>query len=543
MEQLYDVIIVGAGPAGLSAAIYMARAKYKTLILEKEKNGGQITITGEVVNYPGILQISGAELTANMLEQAQHFGASIESGEVVEMDLSGDIKTLKTAAGQIYRTLGVILATGANPRRIGFPGEAEYQGRGVAYCATCDGEFFTDMDVFVIGGGFAAVEESIFLTKYAKKVTILVRKGEFSCAKGVSDELAEYPTIEVKFNTTVKQVGGDQFLRYLEYENNQTGELTRYQTEGNETFGLFVFAGYVPATGWLKNAVELNEQGYIITDRNQKTNIDGVYAAGDVCIKELRQVVTATSDGAIAATSLEKYVAGLHKKLQISRSQVKVTPYEKKTQTAQDHAAEAAGAEEGGLITAAMKAQLAPVFARFESPVEVIAHLNESETANDLAGFLNEIKDLDSHISVSTVREAAERPYLELKKAGAAQAPIRFYSVPGGHEFNSFIVALYNLAGPGQAIEDELRAKIEQLAETKIQVMATLSCTMCPESVMASGRIAAINPAVRAEMFNIKDYPELKQQYAIMSVPCIVINEKKVLFGKKNVEELLQELV
>ncbi|MDO5101173.1 MAG: FAD-dependent oxidoreductase [Eubacteriales bacterium] len=540
MEQLYDVIIVGAGPAGLSAAIYMARAKYKTLILEKEKSGGQITITGEVVNYPGIPQISGAELTANMLAQAQHFGAALESGEVVEMDLSGDIKILKTAAGVTYRTLGVILATGANPRRIGFPGEAEYQGRGVAYCATCDGEFFTDMDVFVVGGGFAAVEESIFLTKYAKKVTILVRKEEFSCAKGVSDELEEYPTIEVKFNTTVKEAGGDQFLRYLEYENSRTGEVTRYETKGNETFGLFVFAGYVPATGWLKNAVELNEQGYIVTDRNQKTDIDGVYAAGDVCIKELRQVVTATSDGAIAATSLEKYVAGLHKKLNIARSEVKVTPYEKREQPAATAQSQATDGE--GMITEAMKAQLAPVFARFEAPVEVIAHLNDSETAADLAGFLSEIKDLDSHISVSSVREAVDRPYLELKKSGAPAAPIRFYSVPGGHEFNSFIVALYNLAGPGQAIEEELRSKIEALGETKIQVMATLSCTMCPESVMASGRIAAINPAVRAEMFNIKDYPELKEQYAIMSVPCIVINEKKVLFGKKNVEELLQEL-
>ncbi|MDD7267493.1 MAG: FAD-dependent oxidoreductase [Lachnospiraceae bacterium] len=537
MNQLYDVLIVGAGPAGLSAAIYMARAKYKTLILEKEKAGGQITITHEVVNYPGIRQISGTELTANMLEQAKHFGAEFETGEVVEMDLTGDIKTLTTAAGVTYRTLGVILATGANPRQIGFPGEADFQGRGVAYCATCDGEFFTDMDVFVVGGGFAAVEEAIFLTKYAKKVTILVRKGSFSCAKGVSDELNDYPTIEVKYNTVVKEVGGDQFLRYVEYENIETGEVTRYETTGNATFGLFVFAGYVPATGWLKGAVELNEQGYIITDHNQKTNLDGVYAAGDVCIKELRQVVTATSDGAVAATGLEKYVAGQQKKLQIERSEVRVVPYEKKEQTTADSIE-----PEDAMISEAMKVQLAPVFARFEQSVEVIGHLNTSETATDLAAFLDEVEGLDSRVLVSRVHEETGRPYLELKRAGTDTAPIRFYSVPGGHEFNSFIVALYNLAGPGQAIDDGLKAKIEALGENKIQVMATLSCTMCPESVMASGHIAAINPRIKAEMFNIKDYPELKERYAIMSVPCIVINEKKVLFGKKNVEELLQEL-
>ena len=169
-QHLYDVIIVGGGPAGLSAAIYMARARYKVLVMEKEKIGGQITITSEIVNYPGVEQSSGKDLTHSMKEQAEAFGAEFAMAEVLDLDLDQDIKVLHTTAGE-YKALGVVLATGANPRKLGFKGEKEFQGRGVAYCATCDGEFFTGLEVFVIGGGFAAVEEGIFLTKYAKKVT------------------------------------------------------------------------------------------------------------------------------------------------------------------------------------------------------------------------------------------------------------------------------------------------------------------------------------------------------------------------------------
>ena len=181
MAELYDVIIVGAGPAGLSAAIYAARARFKVLVLEKEKIGGQITITSEIVNYPGIEKIDGTELTEKMRAQAQSFGAEFQIARVTDFDLSGDVRIVKTDKGD-FQTLGIVLALGANPRMLGFAGEREYKGRGVAYCATCDGEFFTGMDVFVIGGGFAAAEEAVFLTKYARKVTIIVREEDFTCA-------------------------------------------------------------------------------------------------------------------------------------------------------------------------------------------------------------------------------------------------------------------------------------------------------------------------------------------------------------------------
>lgn len=323
MRNMYDAVIVGGGPAGLSAAIYLGRAKYKVLVVEKEKIGGQIAITSDVANYPGIKQISGAELTDEMYAQAIKFGVEFVDAEVKALTLEQQIKKMDTTKGS-YQALSVILATGANPRKIGFIGEEKFQGHGVSYCATCDGEFFSGRDVFVIGGGFAAVEESIFLTKYAKSVTILVRKNSFSCAGTVVDELKKYPKITVKFNTELVLAGGNQTISYVAFKNNNTGETWRYDVAGQGGLGVFVFAGYIPNTALFADTINLNQQGYVITDANQKTNLDGVYAAGDVCIKNLRQIVTAVSDGAVAATALDTYISTMHDKLNLSGvSQIK----------------------------------------------------------------------------------------------------------------------------------------------------------------------------------------------------------------------------
>ena len=316
MDKIYDAVIVGGGPAGLSAAIYLARAKCKVLVIEKEKVGGQITITADVVNYPGTGKVSGSELAAQMEAQARGFGAEFITAEVIGLKLEQDIKELETTAGTV-EALSVILATGANPRKVGFYGEKKFQGRGVAYCATCDAEFFAGMDIFVIGGGLAAVEESMFLSRYGKSVTILVRSDKFRAPQTAVDALANYPNISVRFNTVVERVGGETMISYADFRDEKTGKIEHYMAKDGETFGVFVFAGYIPNTGLFREHVALNEQGYVITNEEKETNVKGVFAAGDVCIKTLRQVVTAVSDGAVSAVAAERHAAALHDRLKL----------------------------------------------------------------------------------------------------------------------------------------------------------------------------------------------------------------------------------
>ena len=541
-DRLYDVIIVGAGPAGLSAAIYAARAKYKVLVLEKSKIGGQITITSEIVNYPGVEMAGGKELTEHMRVQAERFGAAFVMAEVLDMELEQDVKRLHTTKGD-YEALGVILAPGANPRKLGFQGEKEFQGRGVAYCATCDGEFFTGKDVFVIGGGFAAVEEGMFLTKYARKVTLIVREPDYTCAKTVSDQLKNFATIETVFETELVEAGGEQALSYAVFQNNADGKQWRYDAPQGETFGIFVFAGYVPNTKWIADCVARSEQGYLITDIDQQTNVSGVFAAGDVCVKNLRQVVTAVSDGAVAATSLEHVVSELHTKLGIP--DLYVAPEVHKPQDSRDEKAYFTKGE--GFISSEIRQQLTGVFAKFASVVTVRAWLDESAFSGEIRGFLNELASITDKV-VWTEQAASDEessvpaalPAMELMDHTGRSSGIYFHGVPGGHEFNSFVIALYNVAGPGQELDRDTEARIQAVSkETNIKILVSLTCTMCPESVMAAQRIAAASKHVTAEMFDLPHYPELKEKYNVMSVPCMVINDEKVVFGKKNVEELL----
>ncbi len=245
-EEIYDVIVIGGGPAGLTAAIYLARAKYRVLILEKEQFGGQITITDEVVNYPGIGKTSGKALTDTMRRQAESFGAECLLAEAKGIDVSDDVKTVHSSRGDFY-CIGILIATGAHPRTIGFKGEEEYKGRGVAYCATCDGEFFTDKELFVVGGGFAAAEEGVFLTKFAKHVTILIRGEDFTCAAAVADKAKSHQKITVVTNTVVEEVSGENGLNYIRYKNTKTGKISEYRTE-NGDFSVYLFLQATPPT-------------------------------------------------------------------------------------------------------------------------------------------------------------------------------------------------------------------------------------------------------------------------------------------------------
>ena len=535
MENLYDVVVIGGGPAGLTAALYLARARYRVVVVEKDHFGGQITITAEVVNYPGVGRISGTELTETMRKQAEGFGAEFLLAEVTGLDLSGDVKTVRTSRGDL-KCFGVLLATGAHPRMVGFQGEEQFRGRGVAYCATCDGEFFTGKDVFVVGGGFAAAEESVFLTKYARHVTILIRGDDFSCAQATADAARNHERITVLPNTEVEEVSGDTALRFLRYRNAKTGQVTKYHAAEGETFGVFVFAGYEPATELVRGLAELNEQGYVLTDRNQKTTADGLYAAGDVCVKPLRQVVTAVGDGALAATELERLCAAmqaktsLHPQRPVSRAEETAVPAD-------------AGST---LFTGDMLSQLHTVFARMASPLILRLFLDETPLSAELRQYMEELAAQSSKLSVELgdPAETYHLPCVRVCRVDGSWTGLAFHGVPGGHEFTSFVLGLYNAAGPGQALDEESRAAIQSIQKpVDFQVLVSLSCTMCPELVTAAQRLAAENPNITAQVYDLNHFPDLRERYQVMSVPCLVVNGgEQVSFGKKNVRQLLELL-
>ena len=535
MNPLYDVIIIGGGPAGLTAAIYLARAKYRTLVLEKEKIGGQITITHEVVNYPGVFKTSGQELTETMRAQAESFGAEFMLTEVEGLNLSGDVKTVKTARGE-FQAFGVLLATGAHPRMVGFRGEEEFRGRGVAYCATCDGEFFTGKEVFVVGGGFAAAEEAVFLTKYARHVHILIRREDFSCARSVADAAKNHPKITVHYHTQVESVSGDRVLRSIRCRNSQTGEVTEYRDPGGENIGVFVFAGYAPATALVKGLAELDEQGYVMTDRSMKTSVDGLYAAGDVCQKQLRQVVTAVGDGALAATELEKYAAVMQKKTGLHPEIPKAAPV-------REAPAPKAEKESTSLFDEGMLSQLQTVFSRMAQPLVLKLLLDSRPVSGELKEYMQQLAALTDKLTVEITEDGKDAPCVRVCRKDGSFTGLAFHGVPGGHEFTSFVLGLYNAAGPGQPLDADLRTAISSLPKKELKVLVSLSCTMCPELVTAAQRIAAENEAITAEVYDLTHFPELRDKYNVMSVPCLVIDDgAKITFGKKNIRQLVDIL-
>lgn len=308
MNTIYDVAIIGGGPAGLTAGLYAGRAKLNIVILEKSKTGGQIVTTEEIVNMPGsVREESGPTLVARMVEQVKSFGAEIEKDDIIEVDFDHAIKILK-GIKNTYQAKTVIIASGAKPRLLGIPGEKELTGKGVSYCATCDGAFFTDLEVFVVGGGDSAVEEAMFLSKFAKKVTILSRDPELTCAKSIQEKVFKNDKVEIMWNVEIKEIQGDGIVESMTLFNTETGELIDYNaSEEDGTFGIFIFVGYQPQTEIFKDILEL-ENGYIKTDDSLRTNIEGVFAAGDIRVKDLRQVITAAADGAIGAVQAEKYI-------------------------------------------------------------------------------------------------------------------------------------------------------------------------------------------------------------------------------------------
>lgn len=581
-NDLYDVIVIGGGPAGLTAGLYLARARYRVLILEKDDFGGQITITNEVVNYPGVGRTTGRALTQTMRQQAQDFGAEFLSAEAIGLDVHGDVKTVHTSRGDL-KAFGILIATGASPRKLGFEGESEYAGRGVAYCATCDGEFFAGKEVLVVGGGFAAAEESVFLTTYASKVTVLVREQDFTCDAAVAAAAKNNPKIDVRYQVELQGVtAGQGGLREASILNRATGQTETWKPADGGTFGVFVFAGYVPATNLVRGVVELDDYGYVATHGYLETSVPGVYAAGDLRAKNLRQVVTATADGAIAAVELERYAKRMSEKTGLTPQRPVSCAYEQST-TKTDAASLDATAptptpapatkrntdaaanavrKPGELFSDATRQQLNVVFGRMSRPVTLALELDDTPLSTELRGFIDALVALSGGKLKSTVDDGeyekddtgravfdvdsvlpAARPCVRMVVDGEPTG-LAFHGVPSGHEFNSFVLGLYNAAGPGQPLGDDLIERAKSIASPlNIMILVSLTCTMCPETVLASQRIASLNPAVRAEAYDVAHFPELRDHYGAMSVPCIVITRadgtQRVEFGKKSIPQML----
>ena len=581
-DDLYDVIVVGGGPAGLTAGLYLARARYRVLILEKDDFDGQITITNEVVNYPGVGRTTGRALTQTMRRQAQDFGAEFLSAEAIGLDVHGDVKTVHTSRGDL-KAFGILLATGASPRKLGFEGESEYAGRGVAYCATCDGEFFTGKEVLVVGGGFAAAEESVFLTTYASKVTVLVREQDFTCDATVAAAAKNNPKIDVRYQVELQGVtAGQGGLREAAILNRATGQTETWRPADGGTFGVFVFAGYVPATDLVRGVVELDDYGYVVTHGYLETSVPGVYAAGDLRAKNLRQVVTATADGAIAAVELERYAKRMSEKTGLMPQRPASYVYEQSTaktnaaslddtapapapakRSADAAAAANAVRKSSELFSDATRQQLNVVFGRMSRPVTLALELDDTPLSTELRGFIDALVALSGGKLKSTVVDGeykkddtgravfdvdsvlpAARPCVRMVVDGEPTG-LAFHGVPSGHEFNSFVLGLYNVAGPGQPLGDDLIDRSRSITDPlDIMVLVSLTCTMCPETVLASQRIASLNPAVRAEAYDVAHFPELRDHYGAMSVPCIVITRadgtQQVEFGKKSIPQMLE---
>ena len=311
MDKVYDIIVLGAGPAGLTAASYAGRARMDTLLIEGTKDGGQIVITNEIENYPGSLEEeSGPSLIARMTKQVEKFGADRVTDTIVDVELEGKVKHLKGNHGDYYAK-AVVIATGASPRPIGCPGEKEFTGKGVSYCATCDANFFADFEVYVVGGGDSAVEEAMYLTKFARKVTLVHRRDELRAAKSIQEKAFANPKMAFMWNTTIEEIKGDGVVTSMIVKDTKTGETREIEADEEDgTFGIFVFVGFDPKSQLFEGKLEM-ENRYIVTDKYMHTSVPGVFAAGDVIVKHLRQVVTACGDGAVAATEAQHYVENL----------------------------------------------------------------------------------------------------------------------------------------------------------------------------------------------------------------------------------------
>lgn len=509
-RNLYDVIIIGGGPAGLSAAIYASRAKQKVLVIESDEFGGQIALTAKVMNYPGVEDCSGRDLADTMKRQAKRFGAELVYDDVKRLELESKIKMVYTRK-ETYRALSVILAMGGIPGQAGFEGETAFKGNGVSYCPTCDAALFAGCPIYVVGGGLAGVEESIYLAAFSANITLVVRENDFTCEKTVSDQLKLYPGIKVLFHTEIEEVSGGMFIEQVTLRDNMSGKVWVEKSE--DPIGVFVFVGYRPNTGWLPDILEKDPAGYLLTDSLCRTNVEGVFAAGDVRQKTLRQVVTATSDGALAAVTLEPYLHSLHEELEIP-------------DLVEEHD---------------------DILDQISEKAVLKLWLDDSDLSREMTEFFETKEELKGKVEVEIHREGRADiilPSVEICRSDGSSSGIHFHAVPNGLEWNSFRIALFNVMGPGQKIKPEVLSRIRSIdRKMNLKILTTLTCTKCPASVISACQIGAYNENVTVEMFDIIHFRKLQFKYNVQSVPVLVIDDDQLILGKMEVEEMLDEIL
>lgn len=548
--HIYDTLIIGGGPAGLSAGIYAGRATMDTLIIEGNQIGGQVTTTSSVANYPAVDTIEGTQLVNNMKQQADAFGVNFVSDTITSVDFSQP--AVKTVSGKqnTYQARSVIIATGAQPHQVGFTGEKEFRGRGVAYCSTCDGELFSGLEVFVIGGGYAAAEEAEYLTRFARHVTVVMRSDDFTCPPLTADRARLNDNITVWPNTEVQSVSGKDYLTEAVFVNNQTHEKKVYHVaQGDNTFGMFIYVGTDPQTDLFTEKLTLDDDKYIIADNKCQTNISGVFAAGDVIAKPLRQIVTAAADGANAATSAEVYVTNLKKALHIPIQRAQITkkhqqPDNMRQQSQLGDEPHAATQHQGQWFDQNLIKQLQPIFDQLSKTVILSQITDNSDKSHELSSFLTELAALSQHLTLRiTEAKAADMPLLPhftLLNENNAATGIAFSGIPTGHELNSLVLALYNVAGPGQKLDTQLQSRIKALPATDIKVGVSLTCHFCPDVVAACQHIAALNPHVSAEMIDLQLFPDIRNSHHIMSVPAMMIDDQPdIIFGSQTMSDIV----
>ncbi len=532
MSNFYDAVIIGGGPAGLTAAIYLARAGMRTLVLEKGQPGGQLADSFEVANYPGVISVPGRELGETMRRQAESFGAEIRHENAVKLRLQEGDKTVLTDSGE-YSCRGVLIAAGARPKAAGFPGEEEFRGRGVSYCAVCDGEFFTGKEIFVVGGGFSAAEESVYLARYASRVTVVIRGEGFKCAPSAAKAALSHPKISVLTRTEIVRAAGDDKLRSVTLRNKDSGEETTISPENG--LGIFVYVGFEPESGFLKGQVDMDERGCIITDNGLQTSVSGVFAAGDIRQKTLRQAATAVGDGALAASELEKYISAVRQDRGNSPGE-SPAGYDRESARRSEQSPRSPQSS----IDTEFPPELSEALSRIKSPLTLEIHPDVRAVSQKLKEFAGALAQISGNISVR-VAENPSGQCLPCVRVTGESGCFTFHGVPAGHELLTFAESLQIASGAGEAVSPETAGRLAAVrSPVMIQVLVTASCSRCPELVLAAITAACINPLITADIYDVLLFPALREKYGVMSVPFLIINGEKAGAGRKSLAELTE---